>query len=125
VLTDNWNVQFTFTKNTSDPNGFVWSAVPGPPGSIAITTPSPLPAAKVGTAYTETLTAAGGTTAISWKAAKGGLPKGLKLSKTGAISGTVTKATEVGSYTVTITITNKAKPKATYTGTFALKVNPA
>ena len=31
-LTDNWNVQFTFTKSTSDPNGFTWSAVPGPEG---------------------------------------------------------------------------------------------
>jgi LPXTG-motif cell wall-anchored protein len=29
ALTDYWNTQVTFTKSTSDPNGFVWSAGPG------------------------------------------------------------------------------------------------
>jgi hypothetical protein len=29
AVTDYWNTQVTFTKSTSDPNGFVWSAGPG------------------------------------------------------------------------------------------------
>ncbi|HXQ75902.1 MAG TPA: fibronectin type III domain-containing protein [Acidimicrobiales bacterium] len=29
VVTDYWNTQVTFTANGSDPNGFVWTAVPG------------------------------------------------------------------------------------------------
>jgi hypothetical protein len=32
-LTDNWNTQFTFTASGTDPNRFVWSAIPGPSGS--------------------------------------------------------------------------------------------
>ena len=171
VLSDNWNAQFTFTKSTSDPNGFTWSAVPGPEGDTFATitsannvtftegssnsfttkgagTPTPtftesgtlpggvtfsggvmsgtptatgtfpitftatngignpgtqaftltvaagfeitttsLPAATIGTAYSATLAASGGTKPYTWKAK--GLPKGLKVNKTsGAISGT-------------------------------------
>ena len=33
ILTDSWNVQFTFSADNSDPNGYTWSAVPGPAGS--------------------------------------------------------------------------------------------
>jgi hypothetical protein len=42
ALTDYWNTQVTFTKSTSDPNGFVWSAGPGastPEVSQAVTLP--------------------------------------------------------------------------------------
>ena len=30
---DNWNTEVTFSASSSDSNGFVWSAVPGPSGS--------------------------------------------------------------------------------------------
>ena len=42
VVTDNWNTEITFTASGSDPNGFAWSAVPGPSGSepAAITSAS-------------------------------------------------------------------------------------
>jgi LPXTG-motif cell wall-anchored protein len=42
AVTDYWNTQVTFTKSTSDPNGFVWSAGPGsltPEVSQAVTLP--------------------------------------------------------------------------------------
>jgi hypothetical protein len=32
ALTDNWNTEVTFKSSSSDPTGFVWSAVPGPSG---------------------------------------------------------------------------------------------
>ncbi len=38
VLTDNWNVEITFTAKSTDPNGFVWSAVPGAPGTTSTST---------------------------------------------------------------------------------------
>ncbi len=34
-ITDYWNTQITFTANGSDPNGFVWTAVPGDPNGGA------------------------------------------------------------------------------------------
>ena len=33
TLTDNWNVQFTFNASGTDPNGYTWTAIPGPAGS--------------------------------------------------------------------------------------------
>jgi hypothetical protein len=122
VLTDNWNFQITFTKSTTDPDGFTWSVFPGPAGdSFAVNSTSPLPPVTEGSAYTTTLDAIGGKTPYAWKAT--GLPKGLKVNaKTGVISGKVTKATEDGTYTVTVTVTDKAKPKGTATTTLGLQV---
>jgi hypothetical protein len=35
VVTDYWNTEITFTSNGSDPDGFVWSGVPGDPNNGA------------------------------------------------------------------------------------------
>lgn len=62
--------------------------VAGPP-ILIITSTSPLPQAKVGVAYAETLAAEGATLPYKWRIISSGLPRGLKLStKTGAITGT-------------------------------------
>jgi len=61
-------------------------------GSPAISTSS-LSAGTVGTAYSATLQATGGTTPYSWSISTGSLPAGLKLTaSSGAISGTPTAA---------------------------------
>lgn len=60
-----------------------------PLGSVTITTVPPLQTGQVGTAYTQSLTEAGGTPPFTWSIASGSLPAGLSLnSSTGAISGT-------------------------------------
>ena len=80
------------------------------------------PAATVGTAYSTTLTASGGTTPYTWKAK--GLPKGLKANKTtGVIAGKPAATDAAKTYSVAVTVTDKAKPKGTATGTFSLTVN--
>ena len=33
TVTDNWNTEVTFAASGTDPNGFTWSAVPGPSGN--------------------------------------------------------------------------------------------
>jgi hypothetical protein len=66
---------------------------------LAITTTSPLPAGTVGTAYSITFTAQGGTPPYAWQSL-GSLPPGLRLNRmTGVLSGTPTKA---GAFTLTI-----------------------
>ena len=57
--------------------------------TLVITTPS-LPGGTVGTAYSTTLTATGGTLPYSWRVKSGSLPTGLTMSGTGVISGTPT-----------------------------------
>ena len=74
---------------------------------LQITTPTSLPGATAGVAYTSPqLTAVGGTTPYAWKVK--GLPKGLKASKTGVISGTVIAkhSTRFGLYTLTVTVSD-------------------
>ncbi|MCH7979707.1 MAG: putative Ig domain-containing protein, partial [Acidobacteria bacterium] len=63
------------------------------PPPLAITTSSSLPEGTVGTAYSQTLAATGGTTPYSWSVIEGSLPPRLALdSRTGEISGTPTTA---------------------------------
>ena len=42
TVTDWWNMEVTFTASTSDPGGYTWSAVPGPPSSPPQLPESPL-----------------------------------------------------------------------------------
>ena len=66
--------------------------------SAPITAP---PAGVVGAAYTDTLTATGGTTPYTWSLNAGTLPAGLSLSSAGVLSGTPTTA---GSYPFTVNV---------------------
>jgi hypothetical protein len=79
--------------------------------SIAITTPpsistSSLPNGTVGTAYSQTLAATGGTSPYSWTVIAGSLPSGLTLSSSGLISGTPTTAGGPTSITLKVTDNN-------------------
>ncbi|MBM4516576.1 hypothetical protein GS432_09765 [Rhodococcus hoagii] len=60
-------------------------------GGLTVTTGN-LPAATVGTAYSQTLAVAGGTGTKTWSVATGTLPAGLTLSSAGVITGTPTAA---------------------------------
>ena len=73
------------------------------PVAPAITTTS-LPEGTVGTAYNQTLTAAGDTP-ITWSIDTGTLPGGLNLSTAGVISGTPTTA---NTFNFTVRATNNA-----------------
>jgi len=61
---------------------------------LTISTPS-LPAGTIGTGYSQTLQASGGTAPYSWTIVSGALPIGLSLNGgTGVISGTPTNSTQ-------------------------------
>ena len=68
------------------------------PIPVSIST-SALNAATVGTAFSQTLAATGGTTPYSWSITSGTLPAGLTLTTAGVISGTPTAG---GSATITV-----------------------
>ena len=73
------------------------------PAPLVITTTS-LPSGEVGTAYTATLTATGGTTPYTWTLTGGTLPSGLVLNaSTGTISGTPTAVANAAPLTFTVT----------------------
>ncbi len=83
------------------PSSAVTVTVSNPP-TISTTT---LPAATVGVAYSQALTATGGTPPYTWSRVSGTLPAGLTLSAGGVISGTPTTQ---GTSTFTVRVTDAA-----------------
>ena len=73
--------------------------------AIAITTAS-LPAGMLGSAYSATLAATGGSAPLSWSVTSGSLPAGLTLNAaTGTISGT---PIAYGAFPITVSVTDAA-----------------
>ncbi|MCH3863159.1 putative Ig domain-containing protein, partial [Campylobacter jejuni] len=73
-------------------------------------------------AYSQTVTASGGTGSYSFATTAGSLPPGLTLSAGGVISGTPTAG---GTYNFTLTSTDSSTGAGPYTGSraYALTVN--
>ena len=89
------NGAVTLDSNTVNP-----SCVVGPGTCPVITlSPATLPTGRVGVAYSQQITASGGTAPYAFSVTSGTLPAGLTLSSGGLLSGT---PTAVGSSTVTI-----------------------
>ena len=79
--------------------------------ALTLTFPAP-PSGTVGTAYTDTLTAAGGTTPYTFSVSAGTLPAGLTLNaSTGVVSGTPTTA---GTSSFTVKVTDAKSATATF-----------
>jgi hypothetical protein len=104
---------------SSSSNSLPFTISPAP--TLTITTPSPLPAGTVGSAYSQTLTVTGGTPPYNWSVISGSLPAGLTLnSSTGVLSGTPSVP---GNSEFTIRVSDSSQPTAgTTTSAFTLAV---
>ncbi|QNH19263.1 Calx-beta domain protein [Xanthomonas sp. GW] len=96
---------FAFTVTVTDAGGFIAPqaytlSIVAPTLVIA---PPTLPSGKVGTAYSQTLSASGGTAPYSYAVSAGTLPAGLTLAAGGALSGT---PTAIGSSAFTVSVTD-------------------
>lgn len=88
-------------------------------GTLAITTTT-LPGGSVGSAYSSTLAATGGTTPYSWSISGGTLPGGLTLTQpSGLISGTPGAP---GTANFTVMVTDSSTPAQTDTQALTLAV---
>src|SRR5204862_62956 len=102
---------FTLTINSTAP-------------PLSITTASPLPSGTVGTVYSQTLAATGGTAPYAWSVISGSLPAGLTLNATsGAISGTPTTA-GTSNFTVQVIDSSSGKASKAFTLTINSTVPP-
>jgi hypothetical protein len=86
---------------------------------LSVTTTS-LASGTVGSAYSQALAAAGGTTPYTWSLTAGTLPAGLTLNSNGTISGTPTTAA-----TSTFTVQVRDSAQATATSQLSIQISPA
>jgi hypothetical protein len=92
------------------------------PGALAVTTASPMPAATIGTFYSQSLTASGGTSPYTWALApaSAALPAWLTLSNAGTLSGT--PPTGAVNVSFTVIVTDSAIPAGTDTKALSIVV---
>ena len=113
----------SFTVTVTDSGGRTGSralSIAISPAPLSVTTES-LDDGRVGVSYSESLTAAGGTTPYQWAVASGALPSGLTLGSGGGITGTPTtfgdsnftvRVTDSGSRTATRALSIHIEPPA-------------
>lgn len=90
--------------------------------TLRVALASPLPSGTVGSAYLQTLAAAGGTGPYTWSVISGSLPPGITISGT-QLTGTPTVA---GTYSFTLAVTDSATPNSAQAyESFRLSVDPA
>ena len=83
--------------------------------------PASLPAGSTGHAYSQTITASGGTAPYTFQVTSGNLPAGLSLAANGTLSGTPA-VTSVGSYSFTVRATDANGCSGTKN--YTLQINP-
>lgn len=91
------------------------------PPALNITTTCPLPAGTVGTAYSQALTATGGTTPYTWDLSVGTLPAGLGITGS-TITGTPTAA---GTSNFTLRLRDASSPIQETTLACSITINAA
>lgn len=89
---------------------------PAPPLSVST---SSLPNATSGSAYTDSLSATGGTAPYTWSLTTGSLPMGLSVQSSGSLAGTTSQA---GAYTFTVNVSDSSSPKQTASEPLTLTV---
>jgi sugar lactone lactonase YvrE len=95
------------------------------PGSVASTPPlsivtRALPRARRGSKYLVNLRAAEGTTRYRWAQARGHLPRGLKLKRSGAIEGT--PRGRLRTYSFTVKVRDSSRPRQVATRQLKLRL---
>jgi len=98
------------------------ATLPPRPDPVSILT-STLPNGQVGTPYSATLAATGGTAPYTWSLTSGTLPAGLSLGSTGAITGTPTAA--VTSTPLTLKVSDSGSPALTQSANLTLTITSA
>ena len=92
----------SFTVQVTDANGQTATQATSISISAGVaTTFAAPPGAEVGAAYSDTLTATGGTTPYTWSVNAGSLPAGITLTSAGVLAGTPTTA---GSFAFSVNV---------------------
>ncbi|HJW03587.1 MAG TPA: putative Ig domain-containing protein, partial [Azospira sp.] len=120
---------FTFTVQATDSSTGTGAPFSGTSTTLSLTVapptismvPASLPAVGYGTAYSQTISASGGTAPYTFSISGGTLPTGLSLSSGGVLSGSTTQS---GSYPITVTATDSSATPYSKNTAYTLTVNP-
>ncbi len=129
------SISYTPQAGYAGPDSFTYTVQNGgsasTPATISINVSSPalaigpnmLPAATQGTAYSQQLSATGGTAPHGFSLASGALPQGITLSTAGLLAGT---ATEFGSFSFRVQATDASTGTGPFVATrdYSLVVDP-
>jgi hypothetical protein len=110
---------YTATINQPSVSPITWSFNAVPP--VTVTT-SYLPAGSVGSPYSASLSATGGTAPLTWSLTSGSLPAGLELTGGGQISGVPSAA---GTFPFTVQVADSESPAESASAELFLTVSPA
>jgi hypothetical protein len=108
----------SFTQATASQAASVTLVFTAP---FEVTTTS-LPDGTFDAAYSQSVSAANGTTAFSWQLDGGALPTGLGISSAGQVTGTPTAA---GTFTFTVEVTDSESPAKTATAQLSITIDPS
>ncbi|MDP2896332.1 MAG: putative Ig domain-containing protein [bacterium] len=117
-----FNVQAEDSQSPPYTDTQVFSLTIAPAADLVIGTASPLPAGKVGAAYSMTFTASGGRLPHSWDVTSGAPPNGLSLAADGVLSGT---PQEYGQFQFAVRVSDSQDPADTASKQYALTISPA
>lgn len=120
TVTGNKTATVTATS-VADPTKSATASVTVTPPPVSISTTS-LSNATAGAAYSNTLSATGGTLPYTWTLSSGSLPTGITVQSSGSISGTTS---QTGSFTATVAVTDSSSPKQTSYKSLTLTVAAA
>lgn len=98
------------------------STLPSPTPKLTIASSS-LPAGEVGTAYSASLTATGGTAPYSYSAT--GLPAALSIATASGMIAGMPAQSAIGTTSVTLTVKDSSRPQQTATTRLNLTIDPA
>jgi uncharacterized repeat protein (TIGR01451 family) len=84
----------------------------------------PPPAGEVGAAYSDTLTASGGTGPFAWSVSAGALPAGVTLNASNGVLAGTPAAAAVGTATFTVKVTDAGNQTATEATSLAIAAGP-
>ncbi|KRD79436.1 putative Ig domain-containing protein [Lysobacter sp. Root983] len=106
-----FNFTVTATDNHSQSGSRAYSLTVS--AATITVAPATLPNGGVAQAYSQTITASGGTAGYSFAVTAGALPAGLSLASNGTLSGTPTAG---GTFNFTVTATDSSTGSGPYTG---------
>lgn len=122
IQTGTYNNTLVFSHDVVNPSGAALTGTAVSPASLAVTSFPFLPTATQSSAYSAVLSSAGGAGGSSWSLSSGSnLPKGLSLSSSGVISGTLDPSVAKGNYTFRVDVMDSASNAAS--ATLTLPVN--